>query len=350
MATGRIVTVDPETSPLWSQLVRRVDSDVFHSPAWMRVIRETYGFEIAALVMLDGNEEPRAGLPFARVSDIFGERLVSLPFSDYCDPLVDSDSEWTSLIDRLIAERHAISVRCVHNDVPLGDERFPLVNRAKWHGLDLRPDVEELWEGLDSAARRAVRKAQKEGVTVRLADGEDDLRAFYQMHLEVRKYKYRLLAQPYSFLENIWRHLVQSGAGALLLAVHDGEPVGGALLLEWKNKLYYKFNASRHTHLSVRPNDALMWEAIRFGKGRGLAYYDFGLSDWDQDELVRYKRKYARDEKTISFLRHVPEEGVPAHASEFKGVLTQLTDLLTQDDVPDEVTALAGDSLYRFFT
>src|SRR5450759_872046 len=76
-----IVEVDPLVDPSWQQLLDRVDSSVFHSPAWMKVLAETYDFEPAALVVLDGTGEPVAGIPFVRVADLIGERVVSLPFS-----------------------------------------------------------------------------------------------------------------------------------------------------------------------------------------------------------------------------------------------------------------------------
>src|SRR5204862_531939 len=108
--------------------------------------------------------------------------------------------------------------------------------------------------------------------------------------------------QPYRFFEAIWQAFVEAERGALLLAEHDDQPIGGILLLEWKSTLYYKFNASAHANLTHRPNDLLMWQAIQHGKARGLTRMDFGLSDWDQEGLIRYKRKFASEEKSISFL------------------------------------------------
>jgi len=55
-------------------------------------------------------------------------------------------------------------------------------------------------------------KSQREGLVVRLAQSEEELRAFFEMHLKVRKYKYGLLAQPYRFFQNIWRHFIGTRA------------------------------------------------------------------------------------------------------------------------------------------
>lgn len=344
-----IVSISPQTDPLWQDLVEQRQSDVFHSPGWMRVLTETYNFDLSAYVLLDEAGEPVAGIPFCRIKDLKGERLVALPFSDYCDPLVGEPAHWRLLLDKLLAEQVPFAVRSLHCDVALTDERLTLVNKAKWHGVDLRPDLDTLWQGLHSSARRAIRKAEREGVVLRTAERKEDLRAFFELHLGVRKYKYHLVAQPYRFFENIWKHFIETQQGLLMVAVYQGEIIGGVLFLIWKNGLHYKFNASDPLHLALRPNDLLIWEGIKYAKAQGYTDLDFGLSDWDQEGLVRYKRKFASEEKTIFFLRYLPD-GVPAEQEkQLRSLFSQLTDLFTDETVPDDVTEKAGNVLYRFF-
>ncbi len=130
------------------------------------------------------------------------------------------------------------------------------------------------------------------------------MRQFFDMHLSIRKYKYQLLAQPYRFFEKIWQHLIQSGHGSLVTIHHGEEVISGAIFLRWQGKCYYKFGASKREFLSLRPNDLLIWSGIEYAKASGDSYFDLGLSDWDQDGLIAFKRKFATDEKTISFLEY----------------------------------------------
>ncbi|MEW5959595.1 MAG: GNAT family N-acetyltransferase [Chloroflexota bacterium] len=344
-----IIYVDPRSDSRWQQLIQAHASDAFHTPGWLRVLAETYDLEIGAYILLAGTGQPVAGLPFGRIADLKGERLATLPFSDYCDPLVDEPEHWHCLVDRLLADHCPYTLRCLHNDLPLADSRLALVNRAKWHGLNLRPDLDTLWQGLPDTARRAINKAGRQGIGVRLAEDRADLRAFFELHLGMRKYKYRILAQPYRFFEHIWTHLIEKQHGCLLLATHQERVIAGILFLEWKNTLYYKFNASDPAYLSLRPNDLLIWQGIQYGQTRGYTCLDFGLSDWDQEGLVRYKRKFASTEKTISFLRHSPN-GASPQAEHLSRLLPQLTDLFTADSVPDHVTEQAGNVLYGLFS
>jgi CelD/BcsL family acetyltransferase involved in cellulose biosynthesis len=345
-----IICVDALCDCRWLEFVQRSSSDVFHSPAWLQVLAETYALEPKGYLLLDEQGEIQAGLPACRVIDFKRERLVALPFSDYCDPLVADSAQWNCLIEALVQSDRPLAIRCLHNEVPLQDARFRMTNRARWHGLDLRPEVDQLWNQLDGAARRAVRKAQQEGVIVRKAEDKEDLRRFFLLHMGVRKQKYQMLAQPYRFFENIWQKFVENDCGALMVAMLGDELIAGTLFLEWKDGFYYKFNASSPAYLQYRANDLLSWEGIQLAKRRGLAHLDFGLSDWDQDGLIRFKRKYASEEKTISFLRSdSADRGMSEPEQHLRRLLPQLTNLFTDHSVPDLVSEKAGATLYRYF-
>jgi len=74
------------------------------------------------------------------------------------------------------------------------------------------------------------------------------------------------------------------------------------------------------------------------------------LSDIDQEGLVRYKRKFGTEEKTISFLRHEPNGGPTPAEKEMRQLLGKLANRFSDQLVPDLVTERAGEDLYRLFT
>lgn len=345
-----VIDVDIIETPYWKQLLQKYDSDVFHSPPWIDVLRKTYNFQLRARVLLDQNGHAQAGIPYCRIQDMMDPRIVSIPFSDFCDPLVHCKEEWNQLLESFLKEDLPISMRCLHNEVPLHDERIPTVYQAYWHCLDLSTDDETRWQNLASSARRAIKKAERSGVTVRIAEDKSDLRAFFELHVRIRKNKYQLVAQPYSFFENIWDNFVAAGNGALIVATLDEQVIGGVFFLVWNNRFYYKFNASDLDSVDQRPNDKVVWEASKYGHHKGYQYLDFGLSDSDQEGLVRYKRKFASQEKLTSFLRHTPHGFPSPETKQIRGLLPQLTNLFVNEEVPDHITEKAGDILYRFFT
>lgn len=341
--------IDPRLDPIWLKLLEKYPSSVFHSPAWLDVLAATYNFEPTAYVAVDDDGEPLYGIPYFHIQDITGADVLSLPFSDFCDPLVESQEQWDALMDGLLELDCPITVRALNNDIPRNDERFYERSKAKWHGIDLTMSEEEIWSSMSSSARRAVRRGEKQGTRAKAVNSKDGIQAFYNMHLHVRKDKYELLSQPYAFFENIWERFIQHDRGTVMLALLDDQVIGAIVYLIWNDTLTYKFNASLNEYLEYRPNDIIIWEGIQWGKARGCTKFDFGLSDWDQEGLLRFKRKFATEEKTISFLHHVPEGRDNVNKGPIRSVFGQLTALLTDESVPDHITAKAGEILYRYF-
>src|SRR5256884_9030845 len=74
-------------SLLWRKLVEQAPSGVFHSPSWIRVLTDTYGWEASAYVILDDCGEPCAGIPFCRITDVLGERIVALRSEEHTSEL-----------------------------------------------------------------------------------------------------------------------------------------------------------------------------------------------------------------------------------------------------------------------
>jgi CelD/BcsL family acetyltransferase involved in cellulose biosynthesis len=336
----------PATDPgLRAALADHPRQSLFSAPPWIETLALTYGFPIRAVATAEAGGV--AALLFAEIDDLRGERLVSLPFSDYCDPLVQEPATWQRLATPLLATGRPWRLRTLRSDLPAGDPRLVRTGGGLWHGLALNRAEAELWAGLGGSARRNVRHAQRCGVTVRAGTSREDVHRFRALHTHLRKTKYRLLPQPAAFFDHLHERFAADDRLVVLLAVQDGTPIAAVLLLVWQDVLYYKFNASCDTE--ARPNDLLAWHTIRLGRERGLRLLDFGISDLDQPGLVRYKRKFASVEREIAFwgpARAAPPE--PRHL-EATRTLHALTGLLTDPSVPDAITAAAGDQLYRFF-
>ncbi len=321
-------------------------ASLFSSPSWIQALRATYGFTVRAATLAAAGR-PGPAILFSEVEDLRGRRMLSLPFCDYCDPLVEDPAAWRRLVAPLLDRGAPLRLRCLRNGLPLADPRFTRTGTALWHATDLGRPEDGMWAALDGQARQNIRKAERGGVTVRESDSLDDLHIFHGMHAHVRKGKYRLLAQPFAFFEAIHAAFAPEGRLVVMLAEADGVPIAGILFLIHGDTLYYKFNAS--LELALRPNDLLAWSGMRLGRRRGLARLDFGLSDTAQPGLVRYKRKFATEEREIALLQWLPEGHHQPVADEAGRVLGRLTRLLTDPRVPDELSLAAGDELYRFF-
>lgn len=346
-AADAIHVVDPRYDGRWEQLTRSTTGSIFTSSPWIRAVCDTYGFEPRALVATDVAGEPFAGFAEVEICDIRGVRISSLPFSDRADPVLRSPKAWISLAAGRMWSDAPFTLRCLDGTPPAVDPMFRTEHRAAWHGTSLTGTPADLFGRLHPGARRNVRAAGRNGVEISVSDGVEAVREFHALHLDLRKRKYRLLAQPVEFFERIWTEFHREDGIVTMLALIDGQPVAGALFLVWQDVAYYKFGASLASHLAARPNDALFWTAMQWANSRGLSSIDWGLSELGQPGLVAYKRKWASVERQILTLRSgspLPDEG-----ADVTRLLADLTRLLTQDDVPSRVTAEAGALLYRYF-
>jgi CelD/BcsL family acetyltransferase involved in cellulose biosynthesis len=348
MTVLTVVAADPVTDARWRRLATYPGASLFTSPPWINAVCRTYGFTPEACIALDAAGEPVGGFAWVPVQDVRGRRLSSLPFSDRTDPLVADPQVWTALLDAAKTGDDQLTLRCLDDSAALADPRLDAVGVAAWHGTPLDAGIDELHREISGTSRRNIAAAGRAGVRVDVRDDLDAVRTFHRLHVGLRKHKYRLLAQPLEFFENIWQEFHHDGGCVTLLASLDGEVIAGAMFLEWNDVIYYKFGASVPEHLRARPNDAVYWTGIQRGVERGMRLVDWGLSDLDQPGLVGFKRKWASDERRIVTLRSGTWLQAPEQ-EEFGRELGELTRLLTDPSVPDEVTARAGALLYRYF-
>jgi CelD/BcsL family acetyltransferase involved in cellulose biosynthesis len=345
--------VDPTESPDWCSLLGHHAAGLFHSPPWMRAVRDAYGFEVRAYIVRDRSGLPVAGVAFCELDDVAGHRLISLPFSDTCDPLFYSPDGWTALFDRLRAHGIPLHLRCLV-EPRLLEPRIPaddlcVTKRARWHRLAVTASREELFGRMAPAARRAIRRAQRAGVKVRPLSADADHDAFHRLHVALRKQKYRLLAQPRQFFAALEQRFREVDGSHLLAAFLDDRMIAATLYLRWNGVLYYKFNTSDPGGLAVRPNNLLLWEGIALAQSLGCATLDLGPSDDDQPGLIRFKRDCGAAEHELRFLRWSPPGWHDSDARDVRSLLGQMTGFLTEPGVSDEVAARAGAAFYRFF-
>jgi CelD/BcsL family acetyltransferase involved in cellulose biosynthesis len=342
-----VVDVDACTDPRWRDLETRAGGSLFHGSTWMSVLGDTYGFSPRALLALDGGRVLN-GMPWCRVDDPGGARIVSLPFSDYCGPLGPPpfDRLFGALVDRGLPVRYR---EVVDHDAP-DDVRcgFRTTGRARWHGVPVTTSPEaDAWPALRDSTRRAVAKARREGVTVVDRSDVGVVADFFCLHLGVRKHKYRLLPQPRSFFESMHARFGVTGDWHALTAMRDGEVLAVTVYLRHRDTLFYKFNASDPAGLGARPNDLLLWSGIELAATLGCTLLDLGASDDDQPGLVRFKQGFGAIEREIR--TRVAGPALPEPSERFRSMLGDMTSRLTAPDVPDTVTADAGARLYRYF-
>jgi CelD/BcsL family acetyltransferase involved in cellulose biosynthesis len=285
----------------WSRFVdEQPEALPFHRACWAAALAECYGFRPFVLALIGDGGEVQAGLPILEIVDgMRRRRWVGLPFTDRCPPLLARDDLAAPFAAALAAAADADGVRRVEVHAALDGLDQHTV--ATMHVLDLSPGVEALRRGFAAAVRRNIRRAEREGLVVRRAAGEEDVTgAFYRLHVMTRR-RLGVPVQPRRFFTLLWRRVLQPGGGTLLLAYAGDTAVAGAVFLEAGRTVVYKYGASDAAAWHLRPNNLLFAEAISHSAQDGFAHFDFGRSDLQDSGLRAFKAGWGGVEQPLVY-------------------------------------------------
>jgi hypothetical protein len=341
-----IHVIKPLEDPRWPDLVaRHAKASVFQTREWLRALSVTYGYDPVAFT----TSPPGGRLENALVSCdvrswLTGHRLVSLPFSDYCEPLFNSPEELEFLIryfqDAIHHKKWSyIEFRPMNGSFgeAARSDCFQFNGQYLLHRLDLQPDSHELFQGLDkNSVQRRIRRAERAGLTEECGRSEELLRRFYDLLIITRR-RHHLPPQPYAW----FRNLVDSFGTDLDIrtAVKDNIPIASILTLRFKDTVYYKYGCSdaRYNNLGATP--LLLWRAIDAAKSSGAKTFDFGRTEADNAGLISFKDKWAPRSSTLVYLRF------PHRVSTGDRKLRVLKRIFAR--MPEKLLAITGSLIYR---
>jgi CelD/BcsL family acetyltransferase involved in cellulose biosynthesis len=288
--------------PRWRLFTKdHPDATIFHSPMWVRVLAETYNMRGFALAIVSGTRIVGL-LPVIEVGGgLRARRWVSLPFTDVCSPLLGAEVDESSLGLLLDAARHDAGV--VALDLHAGLQGFDEEQHGFEHILPLETDPNVTRERFKKQLWQQIRQAERKGITARIAtDSADLVKTYYGLHVETRR-RLGVPTQPRAFFEHLWETILEPGDGFLLLAEHDGVAAGGAVFLAGSPTLIYKYSASLPSFWALRPNNLMLWAAVKWGCENGCTRLHFGRTDSDNPGLRAFKAAWGGEERPLFYSR-----------------------------------------------
>jgi hypothetical protein len=158
----------------------------------------------------------------------------------------------------------------------------PLAPTVAW-----RLDQEDLPAGMHLNHRRAVRKAQKAGVTVTSGEGVGGFVPLYEATMR------RADASPfYFFPSSYWEALERAGV-VRFDAERDGDLVASALCLASPPWLHYHLGASSDEGRRIGAMHLLFLEAATWARPRGYERFHLGGGVGGRDDsLHEFKRRF----------------------------------------------------------
>jgi len=338
--------VDPLTDPRWPVFLERHQAaSVFHSCGWLRTLEMTYGYEPFAVTTSMPTEPLTNALLFCVVQSwVTGDRVVSLPFTDHCEPLVENSEQLRALCVHLETLRS--TQRWRYTEIRNSSTFLGLAESLKeskvyqWHRLDLRPSLDELYKGFHrDCIRRRIRHAERQNLRHEEGRHESLVRSFYDLIVTTRLRKH-LPPQPFEWFHNLAAYMGDNVC--IRVAFTQDRPVAGILTMNHGKTLSYKYGGSdaRFNHLGATP--MLFWQAIQAAKSAGMEELDLGRSDVEDQGLIRFKKRWGAHSVRLTLWRSPTHKVSPA--------LERLKMRLAKTacaSVPVKMLALAGWLMYR---
>jgi len=331
--------VDPIADPRWAQLIEHDPrASLFHSPGWLKALRDTYDFEPVALTTSAPSEQLANGVVFCEVKSWFtGNRLVSLPFSDHCEPLLragEDPGEFAAVAGS--DQWRYVELRPV-DAAPAGRSGFREAEKFWLHRLDLSPSAEEIFRRFhNDCVRRKIRKAEKEHVVYEEGNNRALLESFYQLLLRTRR-RHRLPPQPKSWFRNLSKFLPESIK--FRQASKDGQPIASILTFSYKNKLMYKYGCSDERYHKLGGMQLLLWRAIQEAKDKNYSEFDLGRCERENVGLRMFKDRWGATRSPLTYWRFRSGKFSAEHEHQFARRILRLC--------PPPLLELAGRSFYR---
>ena len=297
--------INPLLYPGWDSLVdAHPGSSFFHRAAWARVLHETYGhLPVYFCRFVDGELEEL--FPIMEVSSPWtGCRGVSLPFTDICFPFQ------TIKHDRRVLYELAMEHGRRRNWKSLEFRG----NNPEWQGaspslafyghvIDLKHDQEALFKSFNGTVRSAIRKAVRTGLRVEFSNCFDSIRTFYALQCLTRR-RHGLPPQPLRFFENVARYVLAQGHGFVATVRWEDRPVVAAVFFLHRRKAFYKFGASDYAFQKLRPNNILLWEAIKRCADSRFDSLHLGRTSVTNEGLRRFKLGFGACEERIEYYKY----------------------------------------------
>ena len=289
----------------WTRLsATESDASIFHSPNWMTALAETYHFRPVCYTASQKSSGASVQVPFFEIDGFGKTRGVSLPFTDFCDPLTNGPVQPQWFWEHLTSCARARGWGSIELRGGMGLTDEGLASATFFgHVLHLEGGAAEIWGRLHPSVRRAVRKGERAGVTVAISVEPEAVREYYRLHCQTRK-RHGLPPQPFRWFQNLHQHLLSKDLGWIVLARWRGQAVAGAMILQAGRKAIFKFGASDWKYRECRANDLVMWSAIQQCLLRSCAILHFGRTSQASAGLRRFKLGWGTEELQIRYFKY----------------------------------------------
>lgn len=271
-----IIYCSEDNSDAWDTFLQETENASFyHLFGWKKINEKSFGHKTFYLAAL--RDKYITGVfPLVSISSrLFGKILCSMPFVNF-GGICALDREAS---EHLLREATSIvevngmdylemrELEKINNELPTSEHKVSLA-------IDLDPDPDRLWGAFRTKHRTEVRRAYKNGFTIR-DGGRELLDDFYEILSE----KWRGLGTPLYPKDYFGNIISRFPDYVRIFVVYlKGIPVAAAFNGYYKRTVEGMWAGSREEYKRLMPNHVLYWEMIKDACLRGYRTFHLGRS------------------------------------------------------------------------
>lgn len=287
-SAGQLAVIEYTDAATWDALVaKHAQGHMLQSWAWGE-LKQSFGWQPLRVAVTNGVSVAAAQL---LIRPLYGLSVAYVPRGPLFAAEEILNRGLLQALQRIARRRRAAFLRLEPNVLEtsntanvlnswLQTQRFapsdPMQPRSSIH-LDLTPEPDTLFASFSKGHRADVRRAERNGVSVRVGETEADLDTFYAiMQSTGARQEFGIHARAYY---QTARRLFGDGA-RLLIAEQNGSALAAFLVFAWGREATYMYSGSTEAGLKQGANHLLQWHAIQWARERGCALYDlWGIPD-----------------------------------------------------------------------
>lgn len=170
----------------------------------------------------------------------------------------------------------------------LGLQPAPIYLSVELAGiLDLRLSEEDILKGMRQRLRRALRKAEKNAISIETTTDPAAIDEFYNIQLQTAG-RQQFIAFSKEFLQKQFAAFAKTGNAVLYTARHEGEVLAQNFMIFYGNEASYHYGVSTELGTKLSGAPLLHMQAMRDARERGIERYNFWGIVNEQDTKHRF--------------------------------------------------------------
>lgn len=298
---------------------------IYYEPRFLKLVAEHLDSRCGWLVARD-NTTIVGLLPFLAKGGPLGPVFNSLAYYGSYGGVVQTkndDESKAALINAyfdMAADAKAVSATIISNPLEGDSSRYDAWARADFRDerigqvTHLPEEVESLMARFEDPRPRNIRRAIREGVTVKRG-GVEEIDFLYSTHVNnmsrlggLAKNRDFFDAIPVKMLENQW---------AIFTGSINGEPIAALLVLYFNKTVEYFTPVVLESHRNTQALTLVIFEAMRDAIRNGFANWNWGGTWPSQDGVYNFKKRWGTSEYKYFYYTRVFDDTILSQKASF---------------------------------